>query len=120
MRRRPRHIRLRGHGTFRIEQVLVVGTEAQLDQRPRVGDLFALPSMFGLVALHGLLRRVIPGGGWFPAQVVFANQGFLDFLGTLGIDFLLPAFAGTGGPVQFTPPACSLVRGSSCRLGGLS
>ncbi len=65
--------------------------QTQLDQRPRVGYCLALPSLVGLVAAHSLFAGLVPCARSFPAEVMFADQGFLNGLGSLGIDFLLAA-----------------------------
>jgi len=69
--------------------MLVARPKAELDERARVGNDFGLPSIVGLVALHGLLRGVIPYAGWRTLKIMFADQGFLNIAGTLGIDLLL-------------------------------
>src|SRR2546430_2187138 len=43
--------------------MLVVGSESKLDQRPRVRNHLGLPSVVGLVALHGSLRIIVPQAG---------------------------------------------------------
>ncbi len=65
--------------------------QTQLDQRPRVGHRFALPALVGLVATHGLFAGLVPRARSFSAQVVFANQRFLNGLGSLRVNFLLAA-----------------------------
>ena len=67
--------------------------QTQLNQRPRVGDRLALPSMVRLVAAHGLFAGLVPRAGGFPAQVVFADQGLLNGQGSFRVDFLLAAGA---------------------------
>jgi hypothetical protein len=66
------------HGTLRIEQMRVVGTETQPDERPRIGSHGALPSMIGLEALHRSLRGVIPNTGRTTVHVVLANERLLN------------------------------------------
>ena len=67
--------------------------QAQLDQRPRIGDLLALPAVVGLVAAHGFFASLVPGAGGFSAEVVLADQGFLNSAGPLRVYFLLSAGA---------------------------
>ncbi len=65
--------------------------QTQFDQRPRVRHRLALPSIVSLIAAHGRLAGLIPGAGSFSAQVMLADQGFLNGLRSLGINFLLAA-----------------------------
>ena len=65
--------------------------QTQFDQRPRVRHRLALPSIVGLIAAHGRFAGLIPGAGSFSAQIMLADQGFLDGLRSLGINFLLAA-----------------------------
>ncbi len=67
----------------------LLGSQAQLDQRPRVGHRLALPAVIRLVAAHGLFAGLVPRARGFPAQVMLADQGFLNGLGSFGVDFLL-------------------------------
>ena len=68
-------------------------TETQLDQRPRVRYGLALPTLIRLVTAHGLFAGLVPGARGFSAQVVLADQGFLNCLSSLGVDFLLASGA---------------------------
>ena len=61
--------------------------QTQLDQRPRVGDGFDLPAVICLVTPHGFFTGLIPCSGSFSAQVMLANQRFLNGLRSLGINF---------------------------------
>jgi hypothetical protein len=45
--------------------------------------------VIGLVAAHGVFTGLVPGSDSLAAQVVLANQSFLNFLRPLGIDLLL-------------------------------
>jgi hypothetical protein len=87
-RRRMRD-RLRSHRAFRIQQVVVARAQAQADQRTRIGYRFRLPAVIRLIAAHGVFARLVPGPGRFAAQVMFANQSFLNLLRPLRIDLLL-------------------------------
>ena len=69
--------------------MFVIGTEAKFDEGARIGGGFRLPSIIGLKLLHGLFRSIVPDPGGFSAEVMFANQGFLDLTSALGIDLLL-------------------------------
>jgi len=66
-------------------------SQAQLDQRPRVGDRLALPSVVGLVAPHGLFTGLVPCAGSLALQIMLADQRFLNGLGSFRVDFLLAA-----------------------------
>jgi len=71
--------------------MLVVGSESKLDQRPRVRNHFGLPSVVGLVALHGSLRIIVPHARRLALKIMFTNQCFLNIAGASGINFLLSA-----------------------------
>ncbi len=90
-----RRRRIRSHGALRIEQMLVVRSQPQFDQRPRVGSGLALPAVGSLVVLHGFLCSVIPDPGGFSCEIVFANQRLLNLARAFGVDLLLPMFART-------------------------
>jgi len=95
-------IRSGRHRAFRIQQVFVVRSQAQLDERPGIRDCLTLPAVIGLVAFHRALRFRVPNaGGAAAVQIMFAHQRFLDFAGARSIDLLLPALAGTGLPARF-------------------
>jgi len=65
-------------------------SETELDQSPRVGHGLALPTVVRLIFAHGFFARLVPAtAGLFFRQVMFANQGLLDFLRTLRINLLL-------------------------------
>ena len=82
---------LRSHRTFRIQQMVVAWPQPQADQSARIGHRFRLPAVVGLIAAHGIFAGLVPGSGRFAAQVMFANQRFLNLLRPLGIDLLLAA-----------------------------
>src|SRR5258706_7667213 len=63
--------------------------EPQAEQRARVGHSLRWPAMIGLIAPHGVFTGLIPGSARLAAQVVLANQRFLDRLCALGINLLL-------------------------------
>lgn len=81
----------RGHGAFRVQQMVWAGPEAELDQGARIGDGLGLPSLVGLVTLHGSLGGAVPFSRRFSLEIVLADQGLLNFTSTLGIHHLLPA-----------------------------
>src|SRR6202021_2414240 len=74
--------------------------ETQVDQSARSGNRLALPALVGVVAAHGFFASRVPGAGSFPVQIVFANEGFLNGLGSCGVYFLLAA-----NPRGFLPRA---------------
>ena len=86
---RARCIRNGGHGALWIEQVIFAGTQAETDQRPRIGYGLALPSMIRLITAHGLFAGLVPTAVSLSGQVVLADERFLDGLGPLRINFLL-------------------------------
>lgn len=88
-----RRVRHRSHGALGIQQVIFAGAQAQLDQSPGIGYGLDLPAVVGLVAAHSLLASLVPSAGRFAFQVVFANQGLLDRLGSFGVNFQLAAHA---------------------------
>jgi len=65
--------------------------EAELNQSTRIGGGLGLPSLVGLIALHGSLGGRIPFSGRLSVEVVLADQGLLNFAGALGINHLLAA-----------------------------
>src|SRR6202035_5942441 len=85
--------------------------ETQLDQSARIGNRLALPAVVRLVAAQCFFASLVPGAGSFPVQIVFANEGFLNGLGSFGVYFLLAA-----NPRGFLPRAFSC-RASLARTG---
>src|ERR1700693_3584779 len=85
--------------------------ETQLDQSARIAHRLSLPAVVGLVAAHGFFTSLVPGAGSFPVQIVFANEGFLNGLGSFGVYFLL-----TANPRGFLPRAFTC-RASLARTG---
>ncbi len=71
--------------------MILARPQAQLDQRARVGDGLALPSVIGLIAAHGFFAGLVPCAGGFAGHVMLADQSFLNGLRPLGVDFLLAA-----------------------------
>ncbi len=69
--------------------MLVVWSEAELDQCAGIWNRFALPSIGGLIAAQSLLRRIVEGSRRISAEVMLTNQCLLNFLGAAGIDLLL-------------------------------
>jgi hypothetical protein len=88
-RRRTRRERSTGHRALWIQQMIVARPQPKGDQRARIGNRLRLPAVIGLIAPHGLFTGLIPGSGCFAAQVVLADQRFLDLVSPLGINFLL-------------------------------
>ena len=80
-----------GHSAVGIQQMVLARAQAELDQRPRVRHSLALPTVIGLIAAHGLFAGLIPGTRGFSAQVMLADQRFLNRMSPLGVDFLLAA-----------------------------
>ena len=71
--------RRRGHRVFRIEEVIVVWPQSEFDQGSGIWSGLRLPSLIGLVALHGGLGGGCPTPGWLALHVVLADQSSLNF-----------------------------------------
>ena len=71
--------------------MILAWPQAQTDERTRVRYRFGLPAMVGLVTPHGIFTGLVPCTRGFAAEVVFANQGFLNGSRPLGVDLLLSA-----------------------------
>ena len=69
--------------------MVVARAQTQADQRAGVRHSLRLPAVIGLVAAHGVFAGLVPGLASLAAQVVLANQRFLNFLRAFGIDLLL-------------------------------
>ncbi len=67
----------------------MIGPEAKLDERARVGDSLVLPAVVGLEAAESVFGGGIPLSGGRTAQVVLADQSFLYLMRAFGIDLLL-------------------------------
>src|ERR1019366_975406 len=87
---RRRNIRCLG-----IQQALMIGSQAQFDQRPGIGCELGLPAVGRLVAGHGVAGSLVPSAGRPTAKVMLVNEGVLDLHGALFVDPALTA--GTGG-----------------------
>src|SRR5271155_2493212 len=78
--------------------------------------------MIGLIAPHGIFTGLIPGSSRLAAQVMLANQRFLDLLRPLRINFLLAPCARLSltVAVRRTLRSAFVSRGGRIRLGGRS
>src|SRR5438874_9889822 len=76
--------------TFRIQQIVVLGAEAQGDESAGVGQNFGLPAVVILILDHGGFSALIPDAGRRALEVIFPDQRFLDLAGALFVYFLLP------------------------------
>ncbi len=97
--------RLRGHRAFRIQQMVVARPQPQADQSARIGHGFRLPAMVSLIAAHSIFAGLVPGSGRFAAQIMLADQRFLNRLRPL-------ADRSSAGPVRslfFLPFLCATV-----------
>lgn len=95
--------------------MIMARSQSQADQSSRIGNGLRLPAMVRLIAAHGGFTRFVPGSRRFSAQVMLANQGFLNFLRPLGIDFLLTprhllALAGCRLPALTVVRYCGCLR----------
>jgi len=79
----------RSHRAFRIQQMVVARSQPQADQCARIRHCLRLPAVIGLIAAHGVFAGLVPVSGRFAAQVMLANQRFLNLLHPLGINLLL-------------------------------
>ena len=70
--------------------MILARPQAQADQRSRIRDGLALPSVIGLVTPHRFFARLTPSPRGLTAQIVFADERFLNRLRSPGIDLLLP------------------------------
>jgi hypothetical protein len=89
----PRKIRRGRHGAVRVQQTILARTQSQLDQRPRIRNFLGLPAMVALIAAHGVFALLVPGAAGFAAQIVFADESFLNRPCPFRIDLLLAADA---------------------------
>lgn len=105
-----------GHGALGIEQTVVAGAKAKLDQGTRVRDGLILPAVVGLEAAESVFRSRIPLPGWLAGHVVLANESFLDLMGAFRINLLLALhlFSFCALPLL---RAC--MRGSASGMGGV-
>ncbi len=87
-------VRRRNVRGLRIQQALMVGSQAQLDERPGIGRQLGLPAIGGLVAGQGVAGGRVPGAGRLAAKVMLANEGALNFRGALLVDAALTVGAG--------------------------
>lgn len=71
--------------------MIMIGAQAQTNQRARIRYNFGLPGVRGLVADHRRPRGRVPFSAWLPAQIVVANQSLLNFAGAVILDILLAA-----------------------------
>ena len=71
--------------------MVLTRSQSEFDQSTGIGSRFRLPSVISLVTLHCRLRGAIPGAGRLTLEIMFANQGGLNFAGAGGIDCLLAA-----------------------------
>jgi hypothetical protein len=90
-RGRMQRLRPRGHCALRIQQMVVIRPQAQTDQSSSVRNRLRLPAMIRLIFPHCVFAGLIPGSGRFAAQVMLANQSFLDRLRPLRFNLLLAA-----------------------------
>ena len=81
-------------GALRVQQILLAGAEAQLDQRAGVREDLGLPVVVVLEADECFARGLVPFAGGFALEVVFADQRLLDFQGAGRVDGLLAVEAG--------------------------
>jgi len=71
--------------------MILARPQAQADQRSRIRDGLALPSVIRLIPPHRIFTGLVPRPFGLTAQIVFPDQSFLNGLRSFGINFLLPA-----------------------------
>ena len=76
-------------GALRIEQILLAGAKAELDEGSGVGKYLRLPVIIVLEAGEGIAGGLIPLAGGFAVEIVLANQRLLNFDGAGLVDGLL-------------------------------
>ena len=81
-------------GGLFVDDVAVVGAEAEFDERARIRDDFSLPSILRLQSHKRLLGVVIElAAGVFGLEIAGLDQRVLDLNGALVINALLSALA---------------------------
>ena len=65
-------------------------TQSQLDQSARVGNGLVLPAVVRLELAQRVFGGRVPFSGRLAAQVMLLDERFLNLLGALGINLLLP------------------------------
>ena len=58
--------------------MIIARSQAKADQRARIGNGLALPSVIGLILSHGIFARLVPRPFCLTAQVVFPDESFLN------------------------------------------
>jgi len=106
-----RFLRTAGHGALGIEQVILARPQAQTDQRPRVGNFLGLPAVIALISPHGVFARLIPRAGRLSAQIMLANQRFLNGASSLRVNLLLTAPPGRSSLPRVFPGRGAVSRG---------
>ena len=69
--------------------MILARPKAQLNQCARVGNLFGLPALISLKTPHGFFAGLVPRARSLAAQIVFADQSFLNCLGSFRVNLLL-------------------------------
>ncbi len=105
-------------GALRVEQILLAGTKAQLNEGSGVGKDLRLPVVIALKASEGVARCLIPLTTSFAVEVMLADQGLLDFNGAVAVDRLLAAELGLAdyGNASLAVSPASAGYGARCGL----
>ena len=75
--------------SVRIQQALLVWSQAKLDQSARVRSYLGLPAVLCLEAHKGVLGRLVPPAGRVARKVVLLHQSLLDGESALLVDSVL-------------------------------
>ena len=98
-----------------VQQTLVIGSQAELDEGPGIRGDFGLPAIGRLVAGQGVAGGRVPSTCGLPGEVVLVDEGGLDFPRTLGVN---PALA-VGTKSRFLRSFAGMMAGRGIGLAGL-
>ncbi len=69
--------------------MIFAGPQAQFDERPGIRNRLALPAVVRLITAHRRFTLLVPCAARFPAEIMLADQRFLDGLCALRVNLLL-------------------------------
>src|SRR5271157_849394 len=107
--------RLYKGGFLRVDRVGIIGTEAELFQRPCIRQQFRLPALGGLVLRHGRLGSLVPLAVGFAGQIVLADESLLNLCNPARLHHLLAARAASF-VLSFVCSVSSLASLCLCRM----
>ncbi len=85
----PKLMRRRDARGIRIQQALVIRSQAELNQRSRVRSELGLPAVVSLIFDQRVFRGFVPSAAGLASEVMLLNQGALDLAGAVLIDTAL-------------------------------